>query len=275
MSWWLIRCRLTDGEAWTAEALASPSCTPADRAKIQLAAGLVIYPRGRLDEAADRFAESYRLARETDDRQVLAWGQACWSNLEAYRGQLPKALELAAGAEEAALSPNDQPALLAKLGRAHVAIASGELDEAGALLADLEHRARQQGLLWTIGVAAGTHGRVAPLLGKPAEAEIMLQESVRLFDQVDDRWGMMHSLVHLADAAAQLPDSRRAATLYGVTDQLMERTGVSIFPAWQELSDHCQAQAITATGLETFLDLRLKGRHLTWDEAIDLALRRE
>jgi len=34
--------------------------------------------------------------------------------------------------------------------------------------------------------------------------------------------------------------------LYGVGDQLVEQTGVSIFPAWQLRSDECQARAIEA-----------------------------
>jgi len=76
----------------------------------------------------------------------------------------------------------------------------------------------------------------------------MLIESLQIFVRLEDRWGLMHTLTHLADAAAlrgTVP-ARRCST--GVGDQLVEQTGVSIFPAWQLRSDECQARAIEALG---------------------------
>jgi len=129
-------------------------------------------------------------------------------------------------------------------------------------------QARELETPWAIAVSLGTNGRVTAVLGDTVRAESMLIESLQIFVRLEDRWGLMHTLTHLADAAALRGDGARAAMLYGVGDQLVEQTGVSIFPAWQLRSDECQARAIEALGWDTFRDRRFEGRQLSREELV-------
>jgi len=274
MGWWLMRGHLVEGETWVGEALAgSGSLSPLGRAKLLIAAGTVLLPRGRHDEAADRLAEAAGIARAAGDWTTLCWALGIWCNVEAYRGRLEPAMQLA---DEAELLSNAhaevQPALLVTISRGLVAIADGRLLDAAGYLDDAAVRAREHGALWTVAVALGTNGRVALLLDDSARAGAMLRESVLLFSRFGDTWGLMHSLVHLADTAALHADPRRAATLYGAVDTLIEQTGALIFPAWQQRSNHAQAVAIGEAGLESFGESRSNGRQLHINDVIALAL---
>lgn len=99
----------------------------------------------------------------------------------------------------------------------------------------------------------------------------MLWESVATARSLGDIWVLMHNLIHLADAAEAFAAHRRAGLLYGAADALVERTGALILPAWQELSDRYQAEAIATAGLETFNEFRFEGRQLPLADVIKLA----
>ena len=263
--WWMIRGQLAEGLAWTAEAL--PHATTA-RAKLQLAAGSLAYARGRYDQAAEWLGEAAALSRVNADEPTLNMSLAILSNVEAYAGRIERAGRLA---EECDPGGTSQPGLFVLVGKAHIAIADGRLDAADELLTGATTRFRTDGALWTLAVALGIHGRVRLELGDHHTADRLLRESVLIFGRLGDRWGMMHQLTHLADAAALRANPRKAALLYGAVDSLVEQTGARIFPTWQHRSDHCQAKAIDTAGLATFQEDRYEGRHLDLSEAIAVA----
>ena len=51
---------------------------------------------------------------------------------------------------------------------------------------------------------------------------------------------MIPGLTLLADAAAQRSAPQRAAQLFGCTDAIIERTGASLFPIFDELAERGQ-----------------------------------
>ncbi|MCA1704618.1 MAG: AAA family ATPase, partial [Actinobacteria bacterium] len=67
---------------------------------------------------------------------------------------------------------------------------------------------------------------------------------------------LMHQLTGLATTATLRGDPHHAALLYGATDALLEQTGVTIMPVWQEVSDRCQRTATAALGPDAFHTLR-------------------
>jgi len=268
MWWWLINGHLTDGSAWTTEALDAGLVLDAmTEAKLRLAAGTMLYPRGRLDEAAVQVDVATNLARTAGDEALLAWALTIQANLEAYRGRPEAAVAMANELDQLA-GPASPLRMFSAIARAHVAIGSGDFDAANRVLSGVTTQARELETPWAIAVSLGTNGRVTAVLGDTVRAESMLIESLQIFVRLEDRWGLMHTLTHLADAAALRGDGARAAMLYGVGDQLVEQTGVSIFPAWQLRSDECQARAIEALGWDTFRDRRFEGRQLSREELV-------
>ncbi|MFG1709672.1 ATP-binding protein [Nonomuraea sp. M3C6] len=271
-SWlfWVIRGHLHDPLRWAIAALGSETeLAPVVRARLQYVAGWSLLPRGRHDEAADRFEAAAGSVAEAE----RAWILLSWAHAEVYRGRWERAAELLASASEALDGHDEEVHALScvVIGHAHVAIAGGSMAEADELLAahlpDIEAR----GARWPLAVALGIHGRVAAVLGGHERAAGLLDRSVRIFGELQDTWGMAHQLTHLADAAALQGDHIRAALLYGAVDELVHEVGAQVFHVWQELSDRCQARVMSALGADRCTQLRRRGRLLTVAQVVELA----
>ncbi|MFI6906030.1 ATP-binding protein [Nonomuraea sp. NPDC050394] len=272
-SWlyWVVRGHLRDPLHWARTAL-GPGTEPAVRARLQYIAGWSLLPRGHHDEAARWFEAAAGSARDAAADAELAWILLSWAHAEVYRGRPEPAAELLASASAALDGHSDVHALsCVAIGYAHVAIAGGSMTEADALLAaqlpDIEARGAQ----WPIAVALGIQGRVAAVLGDHARAAKLLDRSVRIFGELQDTWGMAHQLTHLADAAALQGDHTRAALLYGAVDELAHEVGAQVFHVWQELSDRCQADVMSALGVDRCTRLRRRGRLLSVAQVVELA----
>ena len=264
---WVVRGHLRDPHAVAVAALASGP-GPAARARLHFVAGSTQLPRGAHDDAAAHFAAA------AAGGPVRGWALVWGAHAEVYRGRTAAAAALLArlGTDsEIAGLYSGHVASGAALGHAHVAIATGAMADADALLGlrvpEIEHRAAA----WPLAVALGMHGRVAAVLGDTVRADALLTRSVRIFGELGDTWGMAHQLTHLADTAAQRGDHPRAALLYGAVDALTEQFGAHVFQVWQDLSDQCQAAAMAALGVERFTALRRQGRALLPGEVVTLA----
>jgi tetratricopeptide (TPR) repeat protein len=262
----VVRGHLKDPQDWVEAALAGADLAPGTRARLHYVAGWALLPRGHHAEAAARFDDAARLARETGMETDVAWALLSWAHAEVYRGRPARAAELLAPAREIAERHHEVHALSCVLiGDAHAAIALGSMAEADELLTahlpDIEAR----GAPWPLAVALGDHDRAAELL-TPA---------VRIFGDLGDTWGMAHQLIHVADVAALRGDTARATLLYGAVDGLADEVGTRVFHVWQELSDHCQARALGDLGVDRYTNLRRTGSLLTPAEVVDLATGRD
>jgi predicted ATPase/DNA-binding SARP family transcriptional activator len=269
---WTIRGYWREGQAWADEALAIGATLPATtRAKLYLVAGWMRYPRGEHDYAAARLAEAARLARDAGDLTTLCQILPPWVSVEVERGRPQAAARLMEEIETLNQQSGDMRcAIYAIIGKAKIALARGHLAEVDQLLTAQAAQLRAQGMPWILAVALGMHGGAALLLGDHARADDLLRESVLISARLRDSWTMMHQLICLANAAALHCDPYRAAMLYGAVDALIEQTGATIFPVWQELSDRCQQTTIAAIGSDTVQELRRQGRQLPINDVIAL-----
>ncbi|MQA77294.1 MAG: helix-turn-helix domain-containing protein [Streptosporangiales bacterium] len=227
---WVIRGHLRDALSWADTALASadpPSATA--RARLQYVAGWMLMPRGRYDEAIERFTEAARYARTAPDLPTLCWTMPSWANAEIYRGQAYTAARLLDDAEDLARQSGDHHILsCVVIGRAHVGITADKLTETDALLTAQMPAIEARGADWPLAVTLGIQGRIATALNDHPRADNLLRRSVRIFGQLQDTWGMAHQLTHVADAAALRATARhdypRASLLYGATHRPTHRT---------------------------------------------------
>jgi len=268
-SWlfWVVRGHLRDPHAVAVAALASGS-SPTERAQLHFVAGCAQLPRGAHDDAAAHFAAA--AADGTTRGWALVWG----AHAEVYRGRPEAAAALLARLDNNGEIDGEQDGHVASgavLGHAHVAIATGAMAGADALLTARVPEIEQRAAAWPLAVALGMHGRVAAVLGDTARADALLTRSVRILAELGDTWGMAHQLTHLADTAAQRGDHARAALLYGAVDALTEQVGAHVFQVWQDLSDQCQSTALAALGVERYTALRRQGRALPPADVVTLA----
>lgn len=269
-SWlfWVVRGHLRDPHALALAALAAGAdLDPTTAARLHVVVGCTALPRGDHDGAAEHFAQAARLAVDDVTRHwALIWG----ANAEVYRARPDAAAQLLAAAGAA----RGHAASCAVIGHAHVAIATGDMPAADALLTECLPAIEARGAAWPIGVALGIHGRVVAVLGDPERAGALLTRSVEIFGEIGDTWGMAHQLTHIADVAAQRGDHDKAALLYGAVDALTEEVGARVFQVWQDLSDRCQAAALAALGVQRYTALRRQGRALAPAEVVELAVGR-
>jgi tetratricopeptide (TPR) repeat protein len=272
-AFWTIRGHLTEGQTWADEALATGGTLAATtRAKLLLVAGWMRYPRGQYDQAATRLAEAAHLARDAADLTTLSWILPAWASVEAYRGHPHTAAKLFEQAETLSRQVSDVPdATFGILAQALLALTAGQLAHVDGLLTTHAAQLRAQGSPWTLGITLGLHARVALHLGKHTRADELLRESLLISARLHDIWATMHQLTGLAHTAALRGDPHRAALLYGAADTLIERTGATLLPAWEEPSGRCQAAAISTIGNDAFQALRREGQQLPLTDVIDLA----
>ncbi|GAB2878207.1 hypothetical protein GCM10027026_31140 [Myroides odoratimimus subsp. xuanwuensis] len=270
---WLVRGHLTELGQLAAAGLSDAGSVLA-RARWHYLAGWSVLPRGRFTDASEHFAAAVRSAADAGAATEQAWARVGAAYAAVYGGDLDRARTLVAEVEREVggdVEVDVHLYLTHLIADAHVRVAAGDVTGASALLSNVLPQAERTGSPWTLGVLLGVLGRVRAVQGDPDEAHAMLTRSVRIFGTLGDTWGMAHQLTHLADAAALRDEPERAALLYGAVDGLADEVGAGVFPVWRDLSDHCQARAVEALGLDVLTSLRRRGRELGADQVLRLA----
>ena len=115
-------------------------------------------------------------------------------------------------------------------------------------------------------------GRLAITAGNHAAAASLLEESLGLFRDTEDRWGMAHVFLGLARLAAVTKHPARAATLLGVADTLREDLSIELAPSDREYRDQTIAAALTTIDEPAFWCAWAEGRKQPLANAVTFAL---
>jgi tetratricopeptide (TPR) repeat protein len=270
---WYVRGHVGEGLAWIEAALGLPAeASPAERAKLLNAAGILSNVRRRLDEAADYHQQSLALRRRLGDRPGEA---GSLSNLgivalqrqdfDAARALFDESLQLRRELGDAW----GQSTSLNNLG--NVAYAQGDLPEARKLYQQALHLRRER---------ADTHGVAGSLIdlanvaareSRYAEARSLYLESIGLLRELGDRAFLAYALEGLARVGKGEGRASYAARLLGASDALRERTGVAALGIWEQDYHDTVEGARTALGDQAFKAEWSAGRMMSLDEAIAYA----
>jgi tetratricopeptide (TPR) repeat protein len=274
-AFWSIRGHLREAQRWVERALRHEALSSASaRAMLLFVGAGMIYLRGRYDDASGMLEEGARQARQAQDWQTLASILSMWGFVCLYQGDLERGARILEEAETLGRgSGNPYAAMMAKIGKGHLAMERAELAAADRILHEAQAELRELGAPLHLAIALNIHGRATLLQGNCALVEDMMPEAIVILGQQHNTWALMLALTNLADAAALQSNAERAAQLFGAVDALGQRTGASIFPIYRQLSDRCRTAARAAIGHDAFEALRQRGMELGLEEVVALALR--
>lgn len=264
---WYLRGHLTEGRRRLEAVLADAPPGP-PRAKALVGAAVMAANTGDPDTARARAAEARMLAEELGDAWTAAYAAFMLGNVE------PDAAAARRDYEGAIVSfralGDEHSALLASR---HLALLLGETGHVGEAL-EL-HRQNLVGARATGNgrLAASTLGALAEAelaAGRPAAAAELLRESLELHRQLGDVLDTAVDVCRFAaSVAAEEPEL--AATLLGAFDALGDPADGR--RSWvAALNEATVASARMRLGAEAFDAAWARGRELTLDEAVALAV---
>lgn len=202
--------------------------TPLERARASLAVGEANRRLGRADEAGAAWRESYRSAREAEDRGAMAW--ALWSGgtLARQCGTLPLARRLLAHALELAAGSGDRIAHgYCLAGLAETGRIQGDYEAVAAMHEELLAQARAHGearhIVWALSGIAQIHRNTGSL----DSALEMFEESVRIATDGDDARGRAWSLRGVADVLSAQGHTERALALLSEAEEICSRMNLT------------------------------------------------
>jgi predicted ATPase/DNA-binding CsgD family transcriptional regulator len=247
--YWLIRGLIEQGADWLEDAIQRAPGPPGTRAAAVTGLALFTSLRGEFQRGGELFAASIALYEQTDDRPGQARALAILGNWRANHGD-----------REGSAEALDRAMLLARLAQDHYSAAYAQLMAAMAASSVNDrvlaraHAAQSIELFTEIGDLRGAcYARcvLADCLsgeGAPDESLAILRTCFGVFEELQDRWGLLISTTSTALARAALGDWRQTAFALGVADSLSERIGGHPFPAVQAAIDAIAAKTAAELG---------------------------
>ncbi|WP_395575068.1 BTAD domain-containing putative transcriptional regulator [Streptomyces sp. BK79] len=110
-------------------------------------------------------------------------------------------------------------------------------------------------------------------VGRPARATAYLEESCRLFAEMDAVWGLSVTLLAVSRTASQAGEHTRASTLLGASESLRRSVEADCWPVFAAWRREVEVEGRRALGTERFLHVRATGEGMPRSAALDLALR--
>ena len=140
------------------------------------------------------------------------------------------------------------------------------LEEALAISRDLGDVRNTSISLLNLGIAARG-------CGDHSAERSLFAEALALRSRLGNRPGVVDALEEISRLASAKGDSRFAAQLLGAAERLREEIGQPRSPAARGWHAEDVAAASAALGEQTFAQARAEGMEMSWEEAVDSALR--
>jgi non-specific serine/threonine protein kinase len=195
--------------------------------------------------------EAVRLAEQLGDRHAIAEALYALSFPVWQQGRLEEASEIADRAQQLFTELGDSDGTGRTLWlHGIVAAMTGKLDTAERLLTRSVERQRGGSGTYYLGWSLRMLGRTLLLQGRPAEARVPIEESMRLFAAAGDVSAILLHLADYASIAALEGDAERELRLVGAVRHLRKLTGtdlvdhpVNAVPGLAELEARLGAEA--------------------------------
>jgi predicted ATPase/DNA-binding CsgD family transcriptional regulator len=271
--WW-VRGYLSEGRRWSEEALArSGNVISRARARALHGAGIISGVRGDFPRCEAWLAQSLAAFRELGDAAGAARSLADLGSTACFQGETGRGLALCSESLEAARETDAAWELAYALysqgfNRAwhpeHHEAAADFLTESATRFRALEDR---RGLAHTLSTLAG----IVRARGDAARAIVLGRESVDLFWQLGESFGLLGAFVSLATSASQQGRPADAAQLLGACAALDDSLGGAMLPPWRADFDATTQAAKAALGEPGFDARHELGRALSLPDAVAYA----
>ena len=256
--------------------LAHPEAAPRDglRAAALAAAGRLAWIASELSECAAAQQEALAIFRELGDQRGVAVALADLGFLALENSEPARARDLFDEADALAQILGD-PRVTAHVRHTRAALAASERDFAQAFALDGEALTlcHQLGDRWQEAIVNWSLGINATVLGRFDDGRRHFAECLRLGVEIGTPWGASYPLEGLAALAVAQRQYDRAAHLFGAAEAHRNRSG-----GISQAADHPALLQILAAAPDfagpAIDEARREGRALSFDAAMDLALRR-
>jgi predicted ATPase/transcriptional regulator with XRE-family HTH domain len=266
---WVIRGRAGEGLRWYEQALAGSGLPLAAEARALVGAAIMTYTQGNLGDARSRALRGLELARSADDRAVVVQAENLLGHIEHASGNAAGAGELftrsVAGFRALGVAWGTGNALIGKAG---VALASGDAAQAERLLDDATSVLRETGP-WFLNLPLYVRAILAVRRGDADAAIGFVRETVTCSRQLHDRFAFVYALIPLAAAAALKGDDVWVARILGARDAITERTGTTVSDtSVRDLRERAEEQARTRLTAERWSRAYTAGRSASIDSLL-------
>ena len=272
--YWYARGRFNEGRLRIGVALTFAAQTdPVLRGRALTVLGRLAIWQGDYAGVHAPMEEAVSLLRPHGDRAALAYALHGLAVAAALQGRVAEARRFVDDA--AALIESDPPVVLSvwiEYWRGLTAEWDHDPDRARQSYERALAIARRLGHRTAIGHSLAVLGRLAAGSGRLDVAQSALQESLRTFGDLGDRWGMAFALQGLARAAARAGQAARAAAMLGASDLLRDELGLEMTPPVRAYRDAVVAEALGGIGEPAFWCAWAEGRKRPLPEALSAAL---
>ena len=277
LSWyWQHRGHFADGRGWLERLLSAPqpATEPAVRIRALLPMGDLALMQGHRDVAETAWQEAVDLAREIQDRRLLAWSLLDLADIPTFAKDYGRAeamlQESLATAQEGGdrILASEVGAVLGRLAYFRGDIATAEERYRQAVAAQ-----RELGADRFLAINVGRLGDVEVELGEFDAAETHYQEALAKVHEAGNVVITAIMLVYLGWLAGRRRDPRRTARLLGAASRVTDEAGGGptreVIPVWPEAED----QARDALGDREYEAMRAEGYAMTLVEAVAYGLK--
>jgi predicted ATPase/DNA-binding CsgD family transcriptional regulator len=271
---WFARGHIREGRRWGE--LAASKQTVSDRARALALRNLAFFRvhQGEARQALGLTEQAVALARQVGEPALLAWTLHGLALASAAAGDVGRSEQVNREMLDAARQAGDEAlAIRALCGIGSALHHRGETLRGREVFEEALRLARPRHDKWLTGVVTGGLGRML-LRDDPAQAVVLLEESLALAHDVGHRWLMALGLGDLAGPLARSNRADIAAALLGAAESLREALGLVPGPGIQAALREAGEAARARLGEADYEAEMAKGRAMTVDGAVALALGR-
>ncbi|HEY6829821.1 MAG TPA: hypothetical protein VI259_23355, partial [Gemmatimonadaceae bacterium] len=228
MYFWVIRGHAVEGLQWYEQVLSRTNLQAVPESKALVGAAMMWYSLGELTAARTNLTRALQLAERAGEAEMIAQAAHLLGHVEHAVGNAAAARALfarsAQGFRELEIPWGVGNSLN---GLAKVAMLTGDDVEAERLLAEAASVLRHSSP-WFLALVLFRRATLAVQRGDANEAIALARESLSLFRELKDTFGIVYALAPLAAAAAIKGDDLWTARILGARDAVTERTGAAV-----------------------------------------------
>ena len=271
---WFARGYIREGRRWCQAAASKQQISARGRALTLRNLAFFLIHQGEAEQAVGLAEQAAPLARSVGEPALMAWilhglalATGAGGDFERSERFSREMLDMARQAGDEALTAR----ALCNIGNA--LRIRGDNVRARVVLEEALSLARPRHDKWLVSTVTGNLGlALAP--EDPVQALMLLEESLALAYHIGHRWLIVRGLEDLAGALASSDRAEVAAKLLGASESLRDTFGFARSVSLQPAVNDARAAARERLGPAPFETAWTKGRAMTADEAVALALGR-
>ena len=270
--YWITKQQFDEGATWFDRALGSPGGEPRLRAQASILAGFMPFWLGQDDRAALHFGRGLEIARQLEDPPMISQALGGLARV-ALRTDAPEGRRLAREALAVSEAASDEPGRSNALHLLGVgAQIAGDLPEAREWMSQRLALVRASGNDFLIASEASNLSMVERQLGHLDEAEALAREALEIGERSGDEFTKPFAISGLAAIATDRGEFKRAATLVGAAESIMEAQHMAWPPDERPHYERMLEELPKAMGSAEFEQARARGQAMASSEAIEIAL---